>query len=170
MRRVVPLVAAVSLGAGCTTVTSKIPGVLDLRSDGADAPVNSAALPPARSGFDGFAYGEGVKGGADVVIEDRSHFVLNLVPIANEFSTDEWRTAIGDQALRNVAITEQYTVMTWAVGFVKGLIPVVGGFITGTWDFRARGTRILASGSSVRDESIPPPPATDTGITPGVGY
>jgi hypothetical protein len=170
MRRLIPLLAAVSLGAGCVTVTSKVPGVLDLRSDGADAPVNTGALPPPRSGFDSFAYGEGVKGGADVVIEDRSHFLLAFMPIFNDSSTEEWRTAIGDQALRNVAITEQYGVMTWAVAFVKGLIPAVGGLISGTWDFRARGTRILASGGSVREESIPPPPATDTAVSPGVGY
>lgn len=89
------------------TVTSKMPGVLDLRSDGADAPVRSEPLPPSatRTGFDAFAFGEGVKGGADVVIEDRSHFALSLIPIGNESSTGEWQAALGGQALRNVAVT-----------------------------------------------------------------
>jgi hypothetical protein len=169
MRRIVPLLVAVGFGAGCSTVTSKIPGVLDLRSDGAAAPVNTGALPPPRSGFDGFAWGEGVKGGPDVVIEDRSHLALNLVPIANESSTEEWRTAIGDQALRNVAITEQESLMAVVVGIAKTCTCILG-VVSGTWDFRARGTRILASGTSTRDESIPPPPAISTGITPGVGY
>lgn len=168
MRHVVPFLLAASFGAGCSTVTSKIPGVLDLRSDGADAPLNSGELPPARSGFDGLLWGEGVKGGADVLIEDRSHFLLNLMPIANESSTDEWRTAMGDQALRNVAITEQESLLAGVIGIAKTCTGVLG-IIQGTWDFRARGTRILASGTSTRDQSIPPPPA-DTNITPGVGY
>lgn len=157
------------------SVTSKVPGVLDLRSDGADAPVNTGPLDAkaTRSGFDGFAFGEGVKGGADILIEDRSHLLLNIVTIGNESSTEEWQAALGGQAMRNVTITEQESLMSWVVSMAKSCTGVLG-IIQGTWDFRARGTRILI-GASTRDESITPPPAVElapaaTAVTPGVGY
>ncbi len=156
--------------SGCLHVTSKVPGVLDLRSDGADAPINTEPLPTgaARTGFDGFAYGAGVAGQSDVQIEDRNHFVLALIPIANESSTEEWQMALGDGHLRNVSMNEQYGVMTFFVAFVKGLVPVVGGFIQGTWDVRAKGTRIAGGAAAVRDESLPPPSSADTDT--GTGY
>ena len=151
--------------SGCLHVTSKIPGVLDLRSDGADAPANSEPLPngATRAGFDSFAYGGGVTGGTDVQLEDRTHFALAFLPIANESSTEEWQQALGDGHLRNISINEQYGVMTWFVSFAKGLIPVVGGIIQGTWDVRAKATRIGGGAAAVRDESLVPPPAVDDG-------
>ncbi len=150
---------------GCLHVTSKIPGVLDLRSDGADAPVNDEPLAngATRSGFDAFAYGGGVTGTTDVQIEDRNHFILALVPVANESSTEEWKQALGDGHLRNITVNEQFGVMTWFVAFAKGLVPFVGGFIQGTWDVRFKATRITGGAAAVRDESLVPPASVDDG-------
>jgi hypothetical protein len=155
--------------SGCYHVTSKVPGVLDLRSDGADSTVDSSQLPKGatREGFDAFAYGAGVTGAADVIIEDRNHYVIDLMPVFNESSSEEWKAALGDGALRNIAITEQLGGMSFLVSVVKSCIPCVGGFINGTWDFRARATRIQVT-SSPRDESMVPPAAT--GDAPTLGY
>jgi len=154
--------------SGCYHVTSKVPGVLDLRSDGADSTVDSSPLPKGatREGFDAFAYGAGVTGAADVLIEDRNHYVIDLVPILNESSTEEWKSALGDGALRNIAITEQFGGMSVLLTLVKSCIPCVGGFTNGTWDFKARATRIQVT-SSPRDESMVPPAATGDASTLG---
>jgi hypothetical protein len=147
--------------SGCFHVASKLPGVLDLRSDGGDCVVDHRPLPAnaTRKGFDAFAYGSGVSGTADVVIEDRNHYVINWMPIFNASSAEEWQSAVGRGALRDIAITERFGGMSLLLTVLKPCIPCVGPFITGTWDFKARATRILVR-SSLRDEAIVPPPAT----------
>ena len=102
-------------------------------------------------------------------MEDISLLKQSL-PYIQRFKGTTFVVKLGGEAMRNVAITEQYQFITWAVSFVKGIIPL-GGLVQGTMDFRARGTRI-GTGASVRDESIPPPPSS-TGTTttdPSVGY
>ncbi len=167
------VVLVASVGSACLPVKSRIPGVLDLRSDAADAPINYDEVPKSgqRAGFDSFAYGAGVAGSGDITIEDRNHYVVGFFPIMNESSAEEWKAALGDGALRNIAITEAFTPMAWLVGIAKGCIPCVGGFITGTYDFRARATRVQTV-SSVREESIVPPgttPIEDESVPPPLG-
>ena len=159
-RRIAAIVVAFSF-TGCLHTTNVLPGVLDMRTDGSGAaagtPVPASA---ARTGFDGFAYGNGGTGGTDVVIEDRAHFAIALVPIFNESSTEEWQAALGDGALTNIVIADQFSVMTFVVSFVKGLIPFVGSFITSTADHRVTAKRVQATsgGSSAH----PPPAATES--------
>jgi len=162
VKRLFALLAALFLSTGCYTVTSKMPGVLDLRSDGQDAPVDHSELAQSakRDGFGGIAFGGGVSGSGDVLIEDRNHYVLLLLPIMNESSSEEWRSALGDGQLRNIAITEGMSGMSVLSYLGKAIIGSclcgVGPFVAGTWDFKARATRIQAV-ANVREESIVPP-------------
>lgn len=170
--RLAPLVVvtAAAFGAGCTHVTSEVPGVLDLRSDGGDAPVRSEALAAeaSRDGISGFFSGAGTTGATDVTIEDRNSLLavgpLVLMSVLNSSSTEEWRAALGkDGALRNLSIGEQVSGMAFASTLVKEicLCPAVGGWVSPSIDFQASGTRISTGAAGVapgaeRDESIPP--------------
>jgi hypothetical protein len=163
------LCAALAISAGCRHVTNDIPGVLDMRTDGSGAPANTAVSPSAaRTGFDALMQGNGVTGTSDITIEDRTHFVLSYVPILNDRgSTPEWNTALGDGALTNIVIKDQYALITWGVSFLKNLIPVVGSFIAGTADHTvtARRVRVNGAASSTTPTDTPPTP-----IDSSVGY
>jgi hypothetical protein len=166
---VVAVAFAAAGSSGCMHISSEVPGVLDLRSDGADAPVKADALPSndaSRSGFGAFFSGAGAQGSSDVTIEDRNTLVavgpLILMSVVNSSSTEEWRAALGnDGALRNVTLGEQISIGAFGATLVKGicLCPVIGGWVAPTIDFKASGTRIgqTASGAaSERETSIPP--------------
>lgn len=161
-----------ALGSGCMHITSEVPGVLDLRSDGADTPVRGDALPAteaSRSGIGGFFSGAGTQGTSDVTIEDRNSLVaigpLVLMSVLNSSSTEEWRAAIGqDGALRNVTVGEEISLGAIGAWIVKStcLCPIVGGWVAPTIDFQGSGTRIGYGGSGgsspapERELSIPP--------------
>ena len=156
------LLAAVAT-SGCYHIDSQLPGVLDLRSDGADAPVETAALQPseavARGGMSSFFLGDGATAsGAEVSIVDRNHYILGWFPIFNPSSKEEWQAALGESgALRNVQIGDQLSIMAWANALVIQLCTFnLASIAAQTWDFTAKGTRIKADGSP-RNESVPPP-------------
>ena len=81
-------------------ISSEVPGVLDLRSDGSAAPIETAAVPPsdasARGGLGGFFLGDGTTAiGAEAKIVDRNHYIIALLPIINASSKEEWQAALG---------------------------------------------------------------------------
>ena len=121
----------------CFHVTSNIPGVLDVRSDGSAAAPDASALPATatRTGLDNFLWGsgvsnaslksdwpamiEGAKSPSEVTIEDRSwHWFTGLWPFGNESSSEEWTAALGTGSLRNVRIGDGHLLL-W-----DGIFPV----------------------------------------------
>lgn len=158
--------AAVSLFAatGCSHITTKVPGVLDMRSDGGLAPVDKDKKSAERSGFDAIMNGEGVKGGSDVQVVDRKYWILDLFPVLNESATEEIGAAMGsDGALRNVRIGEQYSFANFGVGFCCGGVPILNcvispGSLGSPRDFHLWGTRIkpVPAGMPPAAEGAPP--------------
>jgi hypothetical protein len=120
---------AVALCAiGCNHIDTRVPGVLDLRSDASDAPVDQTApKAEARAGLDGFFYGDGaIQSGAQVTVVDRKWWLFKgLVPVTNESATEEIAAAVGDSALRNVKFGEQESWMDVALVFASAGIPFV---------------------------------------------
>ncbi len=170
------LVGLLGLGGGCMHITSEVPGVLDLRSDGAEAPVTTTPLPASdvtRDGVGGFFSGAGAQGSSDVTIEDRNSLVaigpLVLMSVLNSSSTEEWQAVVAtDGALRNVTIGEQISLGAIGATLVKGvcLCPIIGGWVAPTIDFKASGTRVGGFGSAAaeRETSIPPSLPADGGL------
>ena len=175
-------VVSAAFGSGCMHITSEVPGVLDLRSDGADTPVRGDALPAteaSRSGIGGFFSGAGTQGTSDVTIEDRNSLVaigpLVLMSVLNSSSTEEWRAAIGQEgALRNVTVGEQMSLGAIGATIVKAtcLCPIVGGWVAPTIDFQGSGTRIgygASSGAPARERELSIPPALPADGSAGAG-
>src|SRR5688572_29461011 len=134
MKHVLPLAvvaALVAVSTGCRHVTTKVPGVLDLRSDGSsaelakDAPKTSPQL--TRTGLDSIIYGDGVAvAGSDITIVDRKYWVLGLIGVLNESATEEISAALGDGAMKNVKVGDTYSPTNILIRIVGPAIPVVG--------------------------------------------
>jgi hypothetical protein len=157
------LVAAWALGAGgCLHVTTDLPGVLDLRSDGSQAPLDNAVLPAgdavARGGVDSFLTGSGASGGPDVAIVDRQHWAISLVPVFNDGGNAEWDAALGKGALRDVIVGEQLSPAALGLTIAKECCTCgVGGLVASTLDVTGRGTRVQLVGAPAAAPAFPEP-------------
>ncbi len=182
-----PLLACTALalaGAGCNHITTRVPGVLDLRSDGSGAPAESQpAKAESRTGFDAILWGDGVQGSGSVTVVDRKYWLIKgLFPIANESATEEIAAATGDGALRNVHIGELYSGWDFGISVIVGIIPVVDFIapcVMPPLDVTFSGTRVKVAGTGdVAEPPAPtgepepppvsssPPPAATTGGAP----
>lgn len=160
------VLAALAGSSGCHHLTTKVPGVLDMRTDGSGA----TAAPRKgntgeRAGFDGIMYGEGVQGTTDLKVTDRKYWVCSFFPIINESATEEITVAVGPNgALKNCRIGEQFTIMNWLTQVVVNVLPVVNvlNIIMPPHDFYFHGTPVEASAAvplPATDTPPPPPPA-----------
>lgn len=157
--------AALAAGGGCHHLTSKVPGVLDMRTDGSGA----AAAPRKagtgeRTGFDGLMYGDGVQGTNELKVTDRKYWVCSFFPIINESATEEITVALGPGgALKNCRIGEQYTIMNWLTQTVVSILPVVSvlNIIMPPHDFYFHGVPVAGASAAVplpASDTPPPPP------------
>jgi hypothetical protein len=142
------VVVAVTTG-GCLHIQTELPGVLDLRSDATEAPIQVAPPPPgdavAREGLERFALGAGVVGTTDITIEDRTHYALAFFPLFNDHGTQEWAAAQGEGALRNVVLGEELSVWNFFVNVLKTACTCgLGGIIGTSWDVKGKATRVRA--------------------------
>jgi hypothetical protein len=184
--RPLSLAAVIALGSsGCLHVTTDLPGVLDLRSDGSQAALDSTALPAGsgvgREGVDTFLYGAGATGGPDVRLVDRQHWAVSLVPVFNDGGNAEWSAALGKGALRDVVVGEQLSPGAYGITVAKECCTCgIGGLVASTLDVTGAATRVQLSGAGASDPLPPPPPATDappapadaapSPIVPGAAY
>lgn len=135
MRRIVsPLlvVAAMASTTACTHITTKVPGTLDMRSDGAEAAPDTSVAQYgkdiSRSGFDAILSGDGVQqSGSHVTVADRKLWALRYFPIMNESATEEIQAAMGTGALRKVKIGETETIIDVAIAYGGSLVTSVVG-------------------------------------------
>lgn len=158
--RALTAVVLAALIGGCSHITTKVPGVLDLRSDASAVAVETAGLPTQpRSGTDGIVYGEGVQlgPGADKVkVVDRKYWAIGLIPILNDSATEELTVAMGTGALRDLTMGEEVSITgaALAVGAqVANVVPVVGQLVSlvgaltlPPFDMKVSGTRIKGDG------------------------
>lgn len=176
------LSVAALASSGCFHVKSSIPGVLDLRSDGSDAPVATKPMEgeATRDGVGGFFLGAGAEGTSDVTVENRATFIglsfYFLIHPLNGDVQDEWQSVLGkDGAARNVHIGESLTIGAFLHELVRSLICVpVYVFTPLTIDQTGSATRIETGGSSAaaatREESIPPALPPDGAAPPGTSF
>ncbi|MBI1948147.1 MAG: hypothetical protein HYS27_20830 [Deltaproteobacteria bacterium] len=150
--------AAILAGSACHHLTTKVPGVLDMRTDGSGAgPATRKAGAGERTGFDGLMLGEGVTGSSELKVVDRKYWVCSFFPIINDSATEEIQLAVGSEALKNCRIGQQFTIMNWLTSVVVQAVPVVNvlGIIMPPQDFHFWGTPVKAGG----DVALPPPDA-----------
>ena len=162
-----PLLAtalALVSGAGCLHITTKVPGVLDMRSDASEVPAETKPATGGRDGFSSILWGDGTQGTSNVTIQDRKYWVIGLIPVFNDSATEEIQAAVGDGVLRNVVIGEQFTLLD--MGLTYCAEPVISvctlglggilGLVLPPFDFKMTGTRGKAVSAGAEE---PPPPA-----------
>lgn len=165
MRAIALSLATALVASGCLHITTKVPGVLDLRSDAAEAPANPKPPTGGRDGFDSILKGDGVQGKDNVTIDDRKFWVIGLIPLRDDGGPELINAAIGDGALRNVTIGEQFTLLdSLGYGIATDVISVctfgLGGILGAVmppWDFKMTAVRCKAGSAE------PPPPAPAPG-------
>ncbi len=170
---VLALMLLLGAGSGCHHRTTVIPGVLDMRTDASGVPTNNAPLPASRevrTGSEAIMLGSGVQGTSTVTIEDRTYWIVSLLPVGNTSATEEFATAMGKGGgLRDVKIGEVYGLLDWAIWAGVVIIPRANIFSLAMppRDFLASGTRIaLPSAPATPPTPTPtpdasPPPAPD---------
>lgn len=166
----VPALCALALALlpSCQHYESELPGVLDLRSDGAEAPVESRPLPKeaAREGLEGWMKGQGVTGATDIVAEDRAVWALRLFLLGDGL-TPEVQAALGKGgALRKVALQEELSLLDAAFFFCAMPIPCVdlaALTLLPSFTVQLTGTRVLPSGLPATREGPTAPPLEPAG-------
>jgi hypothetical protein len=133
MRRVAlltSLATAAAVCGGCNHIDTKVPGVLDMRSDGAGLAVAEPPQVRTREGVDWFMAGSGVTPTAGTVsVDDRQHYVLRIFPVLNDNAAEEIRICTENAALRDVTIGDGQTTgdVLWIfAGQALNLVPAVG--------------------------------------------
>jgi hypothetical protein len=156
MRRIAlltSLATATAVCAGCNHIDTKVPGVLDMRSDGAGLAVAESLQVRPRDGLDSFVAGSGITDTAGTVsVDDRQHHVLSLFPVMNDNAAEEIRICTENAALRDVTIGDSHTggdALWLLAGFVVNFVPVVGtiGYVVmdaglAPWTATFSGTRV----------------------------
>ncbi|MCC7072356.1 MAG: hypothetical protein IT383_13590 [Deltaproteobacteria bacterium] len=174
-RACLALVAACAFGA-CQHYQADLPGTLDLRSDGADAPQETRPLPPeaTRGGLEAWMKGAGATtvegaGASAVAAEDRAVWALRLFALGDGV-TDEVAGALGTGgALRTLALQEQISLFDAALFACTLPVPCIDiGTVTmlPTYTVRLTGTRVRPeprprdqlAPTAAPDAAAPPPP------------
>ncbi len=169
------LVLALLPTTGCYRYHTRVPGVIDLRTDASQAPKESP--PPvtdpalAREGAMGLLLGQGVGVlGSEIHVVNRRYSVLGFIPIINESAAAEVDAAVRlSGALREVSLHEEHSALDWLLGFVGSNVPVVG-WIVPPYTFELRGISVRPPSGAVspprpeerpaptRSPAAPPPP------------
>jgi nucleoid-associated protein YgaU len=159
------LVAVLALAA-CNTVRTPLPGVLDLRSDGAASapatvPVADAA---GRDGIEAWMTGDGASGTAEVTVHDRHLWALRLFRLTDDAKAEIEATTAGGHALRLLQLSEElgpWDALFTACGAVVPCAPVL--LPTLSWTLTAARVRPPAeapaapsASPSTADERAPP--------------
>lgn len=159
------VLAALGFSSGCHHLTTKVPGVLDMRTDGSAATAAPRKPGGERTGIEGIFWGEGVTGTSELKVIDRKYWLCAFLPVLNESATEEITVALGPNgAMRNCKIGEQHTVMDWLIGFAVRALPVINaaGIIMPPHEFHFWGTPIQVGTAAVplpATDTPPPPPA-----------
>lgn len=161
----VPLVAS-----GCFRYQTRVPGVVDLRSDGSEVPRAAPRPPPdgKLSRTDAFSLleGEGVRvEGSGVSVEDRHVFARGLIPVWNTSAEEELAAALAlGGGLAEVELGEEVGLLDIGISLVASCLPVIGFVGLSTYTFHASGDLLDLERSSTPAappsdpfEELPPP-------------
>lgn len=164
--------AALAAGSGCHHLTTKVPGVLDMRTDGSGAAPAPKKAGGERTGIEGIFWGEGVQGTTELKVTDRKYWLCAILPVLNESATEEITVALGPNgALRNCRIGEQSTFTDWLIGTGIRCIPILnsGSIIMPPHDFFFYGTPVAGASAAVprpTTDAPPPPPPEEAAPAP----
>jgi hypothetical protein len=164
--RMVALLLLMVAPTGCFRYQTRIPGVVDVRTDGSEA-ARSGAQPPARAvrtGAQGLLLGRGTERRGDRIhVEDRRYDLRQAIPLVNPSAARELADATGASgALRRVELTEQMTLLDVLYTFLAGYLPL-GDWFTPSWTFTASGEPVIPPGKS---GGAPPPPLPTAPASP----
>lgn len=168
MRALLVLLCASLLGGGCFRYQTRVPGVLDLRSDAAEVPRAATEEPNddeiTREKGLAFLEGEGVRTeGAVVTVEDRHYFLRGIVPVWNTSAHEELHAALAlGGGLAEVEIGEEQGAIDVAIGLLASFLPFAGYLAPSVFTFHARGEALALDDRAATPSepwTSPPPPA-----------
>jgi hypothetical protein len=141
------LVLLAALALGCNHYHTPIPGVLDLRSDGAGADPATAALPSEaeRQGLDALLKGTGTTGTSDVEVHERAVWALRLLLLSDGAAPEIGYAFHGNSALRKVVLQEEMTPLDAGLYCCALPIPLVDIFalvLGPTYSFQVHAQRV----------------------------
>ncbi len=143
--------------AGCYRRAVKIPGVFDMRTDGAkERLATPGATGRERDGFEGLVQGKGaVVVGNTILIEDRAYWVLGAIPAVQRDLVAEFDAAVkaAPGGLRDVYVGEQFMFVDWGISFVARAIFPPAAWVTPSFT-------AVVTGTPLRDERRKEPRAT----------
>ena len=127
MRVFVLLVAVGLFGGGCYTRTIRVPGVVDLRSTGADLVTDASVEPKPRTGVASWLAGDGrVVDGSTVRLQDRRWWALGSVSVYDPGLNIGWHSlATKERAFCDVSIRESVTSTDVTLYILSKAVPVV---------------------------------------------
>ena len=178
--------ALILMAGACFPYHSRIPGVLDLRSDGMQAQkaplpaeVNDSSIQGGpRQGLESFFLGKGMQTfGSKIAIEDRTYWLFWILPMFNKSVAEEISSATRGQALREVHLQQQYALndvlIVYGSQFLN-MVPVVGNVaatvaavLTPSQTISLSGVRIQALGSASPAAATPGSAGLTTQKSPG---
>jgi hypothetical protein len=154
---------ALASASGCFRYQTRIPGVIDLRSEGAGLsgePAKNAENPDVtRDAATAILAGDGLKAtGTRVAIEDRTFWVLGLIPIYNPSMHEELSAALGHgHGLRHLKIKEQVGIMDVGITLLVRLCVGAAGWLVPTWTLSATAERVRLTSSEPHPIKTMPP-------------
>jgi hypothetical protein len=163
------VVVALPSTSACFHITTKVPGVIDMRSDGADMPTDTKPLTlgrdVSRTGVEAILMGDGTQqSGARVTVADRKFWAVGLVPLVNASTSEEIQAAVGTGTLRRVKVGESETVIDVAMYLGGSFVTSFVG-LSGIWALfmppltaSFEGERIAADGGAVAAAPSTPAP------------
>lgn len=171
MRAPLVLLCATLLASGCFRYRTRVPGVVDLRSDASDVPRAHPAEPDdrdlARDRGSRILEGEGVRtDGSLVTVEDRHVFLRGIIPVWNTSAHEELASALAlSGGLAEVEIGEEQGPVDAAIALLASFLPLAGYLLPSTYTFHASGEALALDGRargrrapSPSPLPLPPPP------------
>lgn len=123
---------ATCLSSGCYTRVIRVPGVVDLRSDGGGLETAAPDDVNTRTGVDAILSGEGPRHvNGRIVIEEREAWALGAFPVWNESATEELEVALNRGGVLCDVVIEERVTATDAALYLTKVVPVIN--LIGLW-------------------------------------
>ncbi len=174
-RALLLVLCAAASSTGCYRYVTRLPGVVDLRTDGEGAErATEVRIDPdtRREGIAALALGGGAELRAGhVSVEERHYWFLGAIPILNTSARDEVAAAVGASgALRRVTIGEEMSAFDAFMAVVGRLLPLAQ-YVLPSYTFSFSGDAVMAPPRAGSQNA--PPPIDDVApaplpATPGV--
>ncbi len=126
---VLMLCGVTATSVGCNRHAMRLPGVVDMRTDGTGAEPGKVDLTTVsqhvRPEFSGLMEGEGIGvRGPEITVEDRAYWLIRVIPVYNNSIDEELQGMLeaSGGGVRNLHLGEEFMFIDWALSVVAQFI------------------------------------------------